>query len=71
MNFKFTKIKSIVVLSISFLVGIYFFVVSPGIILDGTTSLTQLILNKSIFFFFWFIPTYIVLYVLLSLFQRK
>lgn len=71
MNFKFTKTKSTVSLVMSALIGIYFFITGPGIILDGTTSTFQFIMNKSVFFIFWFIPSFIIVYSIWSLVENN
>lgn len=71
MNLKFTKIKTLVSVIIPAIIGLYFFITEPGLVLDATTSFTQMIINKFIFFMFWFILTFVPIYLIWSLFEKK
>jgi len=71
MNFKFTKIKTLVSIITPAIIGLYFFITQPGINLDGSTSLAQLIMNKSIFFIYWFILSFVPIYIIWSFFEKK
>jgi len=71
MNFRLTNLKVGVALVISFIVGAYAFIIEPGIVLDAKTSFMEMILNKSVFFIFWFVPLFILIYFIWSLFEKK
>ncbi len=68
MNFGFTKIKTITSIVIPAMVGIYFFITMSGLVLDGSTSFTQMAMNKSIFFIISFVLSFVPIYVIWSLF---
>jgi putative copper export protein len=71
MNFKFTKIKTLISVIIPAIIGLYFFITEPGLILDASTSFAQMLINKFIFFMFWFVLAFVPIYVIWSLFEKK
>jgi putative copper export protein len=71
MNFKFTKIKTLISVIIPAIIGLYFFITEPGLILDASTSFAHMLINKFIFFMFWFVLAFVPIYVIWSLFEKK
>ena len=69
MNFKFTKIKTLVSIVISAIVGIYYFMQS--MIFDGSPSLAEILTTKFVGFMFGFIIAFVPIYLVWSLFEKK
>jgi len=71
MNFGFTKTKSLVTLFIAGIFGIYKFINEPGQILDAITPMIDILLNKFIVGFGWFVVLFAPLFLIWSLFEKK
>lgn len=69
MNFKFTKLKTIILTGVSAILGIYFFMQS--MIFDGSPSLTEILISKFKGFMFGFIILFLPTYIIWSLFENK
>lgn len=72
MNFRFTKTKTLVSVIVSAVIGLYFLITERGIIiLDAPTPLSYIIMSKLIIFISSFVLSFVPIYVVWSLFEKK
>lgn len=68
MNFKFTKIKTLVSVTISAIVGIYLFITNSKVIVyDAPTPLGLML----VVFLFWFFVAFVPIFIVWSLFEKR
>lgn len=68
MNFKFTKIKTLISLAPSIILGVWY-LLKPAC--SGSCPLTVILTGKLILFIFGFVIVFVPVYVIWSLFDKK